>query len=87
MPSTTPQLRPPVRASCRFDRTFSAPLRLREAIADVSDDHCLLIDCLTLWTANALEAFGADQAEATRQLLLGWRRPAGRISACDGPAY
>ena len=64
MPSTTPQLRPPVRASCRFDPTFSASLRLREAIADVSDDHCLVIDCLTLWTANALEAFGADQVEA-----------------------
>jgi adenosyl cobinamide kinase/adenosyl cobinamide phosphate guanylyltransferase len=45
-------------------QTIEEPLRLREAIADVSDDRCLLIDCLTLWTANALEAFGADQVEA-----------------------
>jgi len=45
-------------------QTIEEPLRLRESIADVSDDHCLVIDCLTLWTANALEAFGADQVEA-----------------------
>jgi adenosyl cobinamide kinase/adenosyl cobinamide phosphate guanylyltransferase len=45
-------------------QTIEEPLRLREAIADVSDDQCLVIDCLTLWTANALEAFGADQVEA-----------------------
>jgi adenosyl cobinamide kinase/adenosyl cobinamide phosphate guanylyltransferase len=45
-------------------QTIEEPLRLREAIADVSDGHCLVIDCLTLWTANALEAFGVDQVEA-----------------------
>src|SRR5258708_10194580 len=45
-------------------QTIEEPLRLCEAIADVSDDHCLVIDCLTLWTAKALEALGADQVEA-----------------------
>ena len=45
-------------------QTIEESLRLREAIVDVNDDHCLVIDCLTLWTANALEAFGADQVGA-----------------------
>src|SRR5260221_13089443 len=45
-------------------QTIEEPLRLRETIADVSDDQCLVIDCLTLWTANALEALGSDQVEA-----------------------
>ena len=44
-------------------RTIEEPVRLREAIAGVSDDHCLVVDCLTLWTANALETFGADEIE------------------------
>jgi len=44
-------------------QTIEEPLRLRETIDQVSDDHCLVIDCLTLWTANALEAFGGDEAQ------------------------
>lgn len=44
-------------------QTVEEPLRLHDAIAGVSDDHCLVIDCLTLWTANVLEAFGAAEAE------------------------
>lgn len=45
-------------------QTIEEPLRLRETIEELSDEHCLVIDCVTLWTANALEAFGADHVEA-----------------------
>ena len=43
--------------------TLEEPLRLREAIASVDGGACLLIDCLTLWSANALAAIGASAAE------------------------
>jgi adenosyl cobinamide kinase/adenosyl cobinamide phosphate guanylyltransferase len=45
-------------------RTVEEPLRVREAIVAVSDSDCVVLDCLTLWTANALEALGAAEAEA-----------------------
>src|SRR5258708_18841393 len=44
-------------------QTIEEPLRLRETIAELADEDCLVIDCLTLWTANALEALGSDQVE------------------------
>lgn len=43
--------------------TLEEPLRLRETIAAVSDESCLIVDCLTLWAANALERLGAAEAE------------------------
>jgi len=46
-----------------FWRTIEEPLRLREAIEEADGGHCLIVDCLTLWTANALERFGAEDAE------------------------
>jgi adenosyl cobinamide kinase/adenosyl cobinamide phosphate guanylyltransferase len=52
-------------------QTIEEPLRLRETIGDVSDDCCLLIDCLTLWTANALEALGAAAVEAQAAAAAG----------------
>jgi adenosyl cobinamide kinase/adenosyl cobinamide phosphate guanylyltransferase len=52
-------------------QTIEEPLRLRETIDDVSDDGCLLIDCLTLWTANALEALGAAEVEAQAAAAAG----------------
>jgi adenosylcobinamide kinase / adenosylcobinamide-phosphate guanylyltransferase len=45
-------------------RTIEEPLSLREAIEGVDGGHCLIVDCLTLWTANALERLGAEEAEA-----------------------
>src|SRR6266851_8886780 len=45
-------------------QTIEEPLRLRETIDELNDEDCLVIDCLTLWTANALEALGADQVES-----------------------
>jgi adenosylcobinamide kinase / adenosylcobinamide-phosphate guanylyltransferase len=44
-------------------RTIEEPLRLREAIERVDGAHCLIVDCLTLWTANALDRLGAEEAE------------------------
>jgi adenosyl cobinamide kinase/adenosyl cobinamide phosphate guanylyltransferase len=37
-------------------RTVEEPLRLRAAIEAVPPDACLVVDCLSLWVANVLEA-------------------------------
>lgn len=44
--------------------TIEEPLRLHEAIEGVAPDSCMLIDCLTLWTANALERLGVAETRA-----------------------
>jgi adenosyl cobinamide kinase/adenosyl cobinamide phosphate guanylyltransferase len=44
--------------------TIEEPLRLREAIEGVARDSCMVIDCLTLWTANALERLGTAETRA-----------------------
>lgn len=44
-------------------RTIEEPVELREAIENVADEDCLIVDCLTLWTANALAAVGAAGTE------------------------
>lgn len=54
-----------------FWQTIEEPLRLRETIDEVSDDSCLVVDCLTLWTANALEALGAAEVEAQAAAAAG----------------
>ena len=45
-------------------QTIEEPLRLRETIEGIASDSCLVVDCLTLWTANALAEFGQAEAEA-----------------------
>jgi adenosylcobinamide kinase / adenosylcobinamide-phosphate guanylyltransferase len=45
-------------------QTIEEPLRLCETIAAASKEGCLVVDCLTLWAANALERLGAAEAEA-----------------------
>ena len=40
--------------------TVEEPLELADAIVNVPDRDCLIIDCLTLWTANMLAVRGAD---------------------------
>jgi len=45
-------------------QTVEEPLRLREAIAGIDGDACVVVDCLTLWVANALDALGAADSEA-----------------------
>jgi adenosylcobinamide kinase/adenosylcobinamide-phosphate guanylyltransferase len=56
--------------------TVEEPLRLRDTIGAVKDESCLIIDCLTLWTANALEQLGVAQAvaDATRAATAGAAR-------------
>ena len=43
--------------------TIEEPLRLRETIETVSEGDCLVVDCLTLWTANALDGGGGEAEE------------------------
>ncbi|MGO9899548.1 MAG: bifunctional adenosylcobinamide kinase/adenosylcobinamide-phosphate guanylyltransferase [Solirubrobacteraceae bacterium] len=43
--------------------TIEVPLALPAAIARVADGSCLIIDCLTLWTANILAGPQAGELE------------------------
>src|SRR5216683_3801965 len=45
-------------------QTIEEPLLLRDTLAEVESTACVVVDCLTLWTANALEALGRDETEA-----------------------
>jgi adenosyl cobinamide kinase/adenosyl cobinamide phosphate guanylyltransferase len=54
--------------------TVEEPLRLCEAID--SAEGCLVVDCLSLWVANALEAVGAE--EVARQAERGASAAAAR---------
>jgi adenosylcobinamide kinase/adenosylcobinamide-phosphate guanylyltransferase len=42
--------------------TVEEPVQLLEALRRVSTDACLLVDCLSLWVANLLEAGWRDDA-------------------------
>jgi adenosylcobinamide kinase / adenosylcobinamide-phosphate guanylyltransferase len=42
-------------------QTIEEPLDLRSAIAEVAEDHVLVIDCLTLWVANLLARGDSDR--------------------------
>jgi adenosyl cobinamide kinase/adenosyl cobinamide phosphate guanylyltransferase len=42
-------------------QTIEAPLHLPEALAAVPGERCLIVDCLTVWTANRLAAGGAAE--------------------------
>lgn len=44
--------------------TVEAPLDLAGALAEAPESACILLDCLTLWTSNALEAGWSDDAVA-----------------------
>jgi adenosylcobinamide kinase / adenosylcobinamide-phosphate guanylyltransferase len=52
--------------------TVEEPVQLREAVGGVPNDACLLVDCLSLWVANLLEAGWQEDAveeEATAVAL------------------
>jgi adenosylcobinamide kinase / adenosylcobinamide-phosphate guanylyltransferase len=52
--------------------TVEEPVQLREALRGVPSDACLVVDCLSLWVANLLEAGWQDDAvegEATTVAL------------------
>ena len=40
--------------------TVEAPLELGAVVAATAPDACLVVDCLTLWVSNALEAGWSD---------------------------
>lgn len=44
-------------------QTVEEPLHLQQALEAVEETDCVIVDCLTLWAANALERFGAKGAE------------------------
>lgn len=44
-------------------QTIEEPLRLRETLEAIDDRSCVVVDCLTLWAANALDRLGAAGAE------------------------
>jgi adenosylcobinamide kinase / adenosylcobinamide-phosphate guanylyltransferase len=49
-------------------KTMEEPLALREALESVDPSSCLVVDCLTLWVANIVEAGRTDgeiEVEAT----------------------
>jgi adenosyl cobinamide kinase/adenosyl cobinamide phosphate guanylyltransferase len=44
-------------------QTIEEPLQLRETLDTIDEKSCVIVDCLTLWAANALERLGATDAE------------------------
>jgi adenosyl cobinamide kinase/adenosyl cobinamide phosphate guanylyltransferase len=44
-------------------QTIEEPLQLSEALETIDEKSCVVVDCLTLWAANALERLGAADAE------------------------
>ncbi len=62
----------------RHWQTVEVPLELAAALAaSVAPDHGVLVECLTLWLANLIEA-GRDVADEIARLLAA-------LSALDGP--
>ena len=52
-------------------QTIEEPLHLRQTIESVDRDSCLIVDCLTLWVANALEPHGEWAVEAEAATCAG----------------
>lgn len=48
-------------------RTIEDPLDLLTSIEAADNDACVIVDCLTMWSANALDRIGADGAERHAQ--------------------
>lgn len=44
--------------------TIEEPLELQSVIEQAAPEDCVVVDCLTLWTANALARLGAGEVEA-----------------------
>ena len=59
--------------------TVEEPLDLSRALADAPAEACVVLDCLTLWVANALEA-GRDDEEVERAAAEATRLAAARRS-------
>lgn len=59
--------------------TLEAPLELAAALATTPPQACVIVDCLSLWVANALERGDHEQA------LVGEAREAAGLAARRGP--
>jgi adenosyl cobinamide kinase/adenosyl cobinamide phosphate guanylyltransferase len=44
-------------------QTIEEPLQLSETLETIDEKSCVIVDCLTLWAANALERLGPADAE------------------------
>lgn len=63
-------------------RTVEAPIGLVDAVDGVGDDACVVLDCLTLWVSNAIEAGASGEqigAEARTLISILARRPASSV--------
>jgi adenosyl cobinamide kinase/adenosyl cobinamide phosphate guanylyltransferase len=61
--------------------TVEAPLHLAEAIGEVAPDAFVLLDCLTLWVSNAIEANLIDE-----QIVDEAREIASALAQREAPA-
>jgi adenosylcobinamide kinase/adenosylcobinamide-phosphate guanylyltransferase len=63
-------------------KTVEETLALREAVESADSGACLVVDCLTLWVANLVEAGRTDdeiEAEATEVARAAAERPGATI--------
>jgi adenosylcobinamide kinase / adenosylcobinamide-phosphate guanylyltransferase len=63
-------------------RTVEAPIGLLDAVDGVGEDACVVLDCLTLWVSNAIEAGASGEqidaeARSLTSILAG--RPASSV--------
>jgi adenosyl cobinamide kinase/adenosyl cobinamide phosphate guanylyltransferase len=66
-------------------QTIEEPLALVDALARVPEHVCLVVDCLSLWTANLLERQPPEQVEqeAVRAAAAAGRRAATTIAVTN----
>jgi adenosylcobinamide kinase/adenosylcobinamide-phosphate guanylyltransferase len=66
-------------------RTIEEPLRLEHAIGLAAPGDCLVIDCLSLWVANAMAAGCAEEVEraGAAAAALAARRPGTTIAVSN----
>ena len=66
-------------------RTIEEPLRLEHAIGLTAPGDCLIIDCLSLWVANALAAGTAEDVEQAGAAVAARaaRRPGATIAVSN----
>ncbi|HEU4831493.1 MAG TPA: bifunctional adenosylcobinamide kinase/adenosylcobinamide-phosphate guanylyltransferase [Actinomycetota bacterium] len=63
-------------------RTMEAPIELIDAVDGVGEDACVVLDCLTLWVSNAIEAGASEEqidAEARTLASILAGRPASSV--------
>jgi adenosyl cobinamide kinase/adenosyl cobinamide phosphate guanylyltransferase len=63
-------------------RTVEAPIGLIDAVDGVGEDACVVLDCLTLWVSNAIEAGASGEqidAEARTLTSILAGRPASSV--------